>query len=130
SNLKGLGHIFVGIFTEADVTVADLQKAEVGSCRQRVAGLGDLGEGSRHEDAAADRPKQAGAGPSHALKKAAAVDPVVFVVARNVIGHNIWFYLGWWVAFTCVYRFGVLLFPKLLVSNQYFSTLLLRSEFP
>ena len=39
-------------------------------------------------------PKQAGAGPSHALKKAAAIDPVVFVVVRNVIGHNIGFWFG------------------------------------
>ena len=62
---------------------------------QRFCGLCDLGEGFRYEDAAADRPKQTGAGPSHALKKPTAIDPVVFVVVRNVIGHNIWFCLGW-----------------------------------
>ncbi len=88
-NLERLGHILVGVFAEPDMTVADLQKAEVGSCRQRVSGLCNLGEGFRYEHAATDRPKQAGAGPSHALKKAAAINPVVFVVVRNVIGHNI-----------------------------------------
>jgi hypothetical protein len=80
-----------------------------------------LGESFRREDAAADRPKQAGTGPSHALKKAAAIDPVVFVVVRNVIGHDIWFCLGCSVGrlpFTFPYRFGALLFPKLLVTSR------------
>jgi hypothetical protein len=45
----------------------------------------------RREYATADRPKQAGTGPCHAMEKAAAINPVVFVVVRNVIGHNIVF---------------------------------------
>ena len=60
-------------------------------------GLCDLGEGFRREDAAADRPKQARAGPSHALKKPTTINAVVFVVVRNVIGHNIWFWFGLFV---------------------------------
>ena len=35
SNSEGRRHIFVRLFTEADVAVADLQKAEIGSRRQR-----------------------------------------------------------------------------------------------
>src|SRR5713101_1075729 len=54
---EGRGHIFVRLFTEPDMTVANLQKAEIGSCRQRVSGLRDLGEGFRYEYAATDRPK-------------------------------------------------------------------------
>ena len=85
-NSEGRGYVFVRLFTEANVAVTDLQKAEVHR-RQGLSGLRDLGKGFRHEYAAADRPKQAGAGPSHALKKAAAINPVVFVVVRNIIGH-------------------------------------------
>src|SRR5438876_5980290 len=93
-NLESLRHILVRLFTESDVAVADLQKAEVGS-RQRLSGPRNLGESFRREDAAADRPKQAGTSPCHTVEKAAAINPVVFVVVRNVIGHNIWFCLGW-----------------------------------
>jgi hypothetical protein len=66
-----------------------------------------LSKGFRREHAAANRPKQAGTRPSHALKEAAAINSVVFVVVSNVIGHNIlgfclgWF--GWKIAFTCLY---------------------------
>jgi hypothetical protein len=77
------------------VAIADLQKTEVCSRWQRVSGLSDLGKGFGHEDAAADRPKQAGAGPRHALEKAATIDPVMFVIVRNVIGHNIYFLKVW-----------------------------------
>src|SRR6266446_8874419 len=94
------------------MTVADLQKAEVAS-RQRPCGLRDLGKSFRCKDAAADCPKQAGTGPCHALKKAAAINPVVFVVVRNVIGHNIWCVkLLIEIAYTYPYRFGAPLFPK------------------
>src|SRR6266480_6452698 len=37
SNLEGLRHILVRVFAEADVAIADLEKAEVGSRRQRVS---------------------------------------------------------------------------------------------
>src|SRR6266404_1326523 len=47
SNLEGLRHILVCLFAEADVTVADLQKAEIRSRRQRVSCFRDLGKGSR-----------------------------------------------------------------------------------
>src|SRR6266404_2969356 len=47
-NFEGLGHIFVCVFAEADVAIADLEKAEVGS-RQRLSGLCDLGESLRRE---------------------------------------------------------------------------------
>src|SRR5262249_15803106 len=43
---------------------------------------------------AAYGPKEARAGPCHAVEKAAAIDSVVFVVVRNVIGHNIGFSFG------------------------------------
>jgi hypothetical protein len=74
-----------------------------------------LGKGFRDEDAAADRPKQAGTGPCHALEKAATINSIVFVIVRNVIGHNIVFWFGFVLLnglFTCPYRFGATLFPK------------------
>src|SRR5437763_11354189 len=86
-NLERLRHIFVCLFAEADVTVANLEKAKVRSRRQRASSLRNLSKGFRRENAAADCPKQAGAGPSHALQKSAAINPVVFVVVRNVVGH-------------------------------------------
>jgi hypothetical protein len=48
------------------------------------------------------------------MEKAAAVNPVVFVVVRNVIGHNIgfWFWLLGRLPYTCLYWFGWILFPK------------------
>src|SRR5260370_29679441 len=96
SNLEGLRHIFVCVFAETDVTVADLKKAEIRSRRQRVSCFRDLGKGSRRKHPAAYGPKEARAGPRHAVEKAAAIDSVVFVVVRNVIGHNIGFWFGSW----------------------------------
>src|SRR6266568_3228323 len=98
SNLERLRHIFVCVFAETDVTVADLKKAEIRSRRQRVSCFRDLGKGSRRKHPAAYGPKEARAGPCHAVEKAAAIDSVVVVVVRNVIGHNIGF-LVWLVAF-------------------------------
>src|SRR5205809_2903012 len=92
-NLKRRGDILVRLFTKADVAVADLQEAKVSS-RQWLPGLCNLSKGLRYENAAADRPKQAGTGPCHALEKAAAINPVMLVIVRNVIGHNIWFLFG------------------------------------
>src|SRR5260370_41580334 len=92
SNLEGLRHIFVCLFAEADVAIADLEKAEIRSRRQRVSScFRDLGESSRRKHPAAYGPKQARAGPCHAVKKAAAIDSGMFGVLRNLIGHNIWF---------------------------------------
>src|SRR5438552_10822165 len=92
-NLKRRGDILVRLFTKADVAVADLQEAKVSS-RQWLPGLCNLSKGLRYENAAADRPKQAGTGPCHALQKAAAINPVMLVIVKNVIGHNIWFLFG------------------------------------
>ena len=117
-NLKRFGHIFVRVFAEADMTVADLQKAQISGGRQRISGLGDLRQGLRYEDAATDRPKHAGAGPCHAFEKAAAIDSVVFVVVRNVIRHNFLFGFGLQVASICLYRFGWILFRESSVSEQ------------
>src|SRR5207245_3899633 len=94
SNFEGLSDIFICLFTEADVAVADLEKAEIRSRRQRVSCFRDLGKGSRRKHPAAYGPKEARAGPCHAVEKAAAIDSVVFVVVRNVIGHNIGFWFG------------------------------------
>src|SRR4029077_12486527 len=90
-NFESRGDILVRLFIEADVAVADLQKAKVGSCWQRVSGFRNLSKGFRREYATADRPKQPGTSPGHALQKAAAINPVVFVVVRNVIRHNVCF---------------------------------------
>src|SRR5213593_2847240 len=62
SDLERFGHVFIRILGKADVTVADLQEAQVSGSRQRTAGLGDLRQGLRYEDAPADCPKHAGAG--------------------------------------------------------------------
>src|SRR6266404_5408590 len=88
-NLERLRHIFVCLFAEADVTVANLEKAKVRSRRQRASCLRDFSKGSRRKHPAAYGPKQPRAGPCHALEKAAAVDSVVFVIVRNVIWHNL-----------------------------------------
>jgi hypothetical protein len=47
------------------------------------------------------------------LKKPTAIDPVVFVVVRDIIGHSIgfWFGLFFWLAYTCVYLLRPILFP-------------------
>src|SRR6266404_531213 len=100
-NLERLRHIFVCLFAEADVTVANLEKAKVRSRGQRASCLRDFSKGSRRKHPAAYGPKQSRAGPCHALEKAAAIDSVVFVIVRNVIWHNlapklvgkIWFHL-------------------------------------
>src|SRR4029077_8739471 len=42
SNLERLRHIFVCVFAETDVTVADLKKAQICSRRQRVSCFRDL----------------------------------------------------------------------------------------
>ena len=112
SNLEGLRHIFVCLFAETDVTVADLKKAQIGSRRQRVSCFRDLGKGSRRKHPAAYGPKEARAGPCHAVEKAAAINPVVFVVVRNVIGHNI----GFW--FSCL---AGCLTPILTDSTRFYS---------
>src|SRR5437868_768885 len=88
-NLERLRHIFVCLFAEADVTIANLEKAKVRSRRQRASCLRDFSKGSRRKHPAAYGPKQPRAGPCHALEKAAAIDSVVFVIVRNVIWHNL-----------------------------------------
>jgi len=48
------------------------------------------------------------------LKKPTAIDPVVFVVVRDIIGHSIGFWFGLffdWLAYTCVYLLRPILFP-------------------
>jgi hypothetical protein len=50
-----------------------------------------LSQGFRRKDATADCPQQAGTSPCHAMEKAAAINPVVLVIVRNVIGHNFFF---------------------------------------
>src|SRR5205823_9735394 len=53
--------------------------------------------------------------PGHAMEKAAAIDSVVFVIVRNVIGHNFLFRLiDWYLFYICPYRSGSRLFPKIL----------------
>src|SRR5260370_2928138 len=85
SNLEGLRHIFVCVFAETDVTVADLKKAEIRSRRQRVSCFRDLGKGSRRKHPAPYGPKETPAGPCHAVQKAAANDSAVFMVLRPLI---------------------------------------------
>ena len=44
---------------------------------------------------------------------AAAINSVVFVVVRNVVGHNFLFRLvDWYLPYNCPYRSGSGLFPK------------------
>src|ERR1700724_2444650 len=112
SDLERLRHIFVCLFAEADMTIADLEKAKIRSRRQRASCFRDFSKGSRCKHPAAYGPKQPRASPCHALEKAAAVNPVVFVVVRNVIGHNFLFGFGSWVVSTCLYRIDTILFPE------------------
>ena len=89
SDPERLCDIFVCLFAESDVAVADLEEGKISRGRQGASCFCDLGESARCEDAAGYRPKQAGPSPGHAMKEAAAIDPVMFVVVRNVIGHNL-----------------------------------------
>ena len=126
--MKRLRHILVGLFAKTDVAVADLEKAEIRSRWQRVSGLRDLGEGFRRKNPAADGPKQARAGPSHALKKAAAIDSVVFVVVRDIIGHNIGFWFRLFfdrLPYTCR-----LLIPRRFYSRIFSVRAAIRGHFP
>src|SRR5260370_17242250 len=84
SNLEGLRHIFVCVFAETDVTVADLKKAEIRSRRQRVSCFRDLGKGSRRTHPAAYGPKEARAGPYHAVEKSPATHSVIFLFLINL----------------------------------------------
>src|SRR5438477_5503398 len=60
SDFERFGHVFIRFFAEADVTIANLEKAKVRSRRQRASCLRDFSKGFRRENAAADCPKQAG----------------------------------------------------------------------
>src|SRR6266487_6224624 len=91
-NFESRSDILVRLLIEADVAVADLQKAKVGSW-QRLAGFRNLCQSFRRKYATADCPKQASTGPCHAMEKAAAINPVVLVIVRNVVGHNFFFRL-------------------------------------
>src|SRR4029453_8299956 len=114
SNFESRSDIFVCLFVEADMAVADLEKAKV-SRRQRLTRLRNLCQSFRREYAAADRPKQAGTGPCHAMEKAAAINAVMFVVVRNVVRHNFFFRLtNWYLFYICPYRSGSRLFQKIL----------------
>src|SRR5437870_9202641 len=116
SNFKSRRDILIRVLVKADMAVANLQKAKVGSW-QRLAGLRNLCQSFRREYAAADRPKQAGAGPSHALQKAAAINAIVLVIVRNVVGHRFFFRLtDWYLRYICPYRSSSRLFPKILES--------------
>jgi hypothetical protein len=49
------------------------------------------------------------------LKKPTAIDPVVFVVVRDIIGHSIGFWFGLFfdrLLYTCAYRLRPILFPE------------------
>ena len=73
-----------GSLREADVAVADLDEREIAARRGRRPAP----KAARREDAAADRPEQAGAGPGHAFEEPAAVDAVALVIVVVVICHR------------------------------------------
>ena len=69
--LKRSRDVRIGRFAEADVAVADLHEVKFSPGAFRVAA-----EGLGTEDAAADGPQDARAGPGHAFQETAAVDAV------------------------------------------------------
>ncbi len=73
--LQRSDHIFVSFFIESDVAVADLRKGEIPAGKVRRGA-----EDFRCQDAAAYRPKDSGACPSHAFEKAATIDAVRIVI--------------------------------------------------
>src|SRR2546430_16062293 len=87
SNFESRRDILVRVLVKADMAVADLQKAKVGSW-QRLGGLCNLCQSFRREYTAADPPKYAGTGPCHAMEEAAAINAVLFVVVSNGIRHH------------------------------------------
>src|SRR5689334_8257478 len=73
--LEGADDILVRIFIESDMTVADLDKAEVAR-RNRIDRAQDLGS----EYAAAQGPKHTRARPGHAFQKTTAIDAVGIMI--------------------------------------------------
>ena len=103
------------VFVKPDVAIADLQKAKISSRGKGDPVFAIWARVFDDEDAAAYRPKHSRAGPCHAFEETAAINAVMFVVVRNVIGHNICFWLtDWYLFYICPYRSGSRLFPKIL----------------
>jgi hypothetical protein len=78
ASVQRSGHVLVGRLVEADLTVADLNEAEVRSVRavrgSTVFCRGGKEPGRWH--AASHRPQKAGAGPGHAAEKTASIDSI------------------------------------------------------
>jgi hypothetical protein len=70
------------------VAVADLHEIKSAYWARWQVERRCLAEDPRREDAAAQRPDDARAGPCHALQESLAVDPVVIVVVQDVIIHG------------------------------------------
>src|SRR4030095_5190708 len=81
--LQSGGDIRIGWLGKADMTVADLHKAEVPAFAGMLAI--DLGEGPRWRGGPAHRPDQACACPCHALEESTTVDAVVVKVLPILI---------------------------------------------
>src|ERR1022692_1975410 len=81
--LQSGGDVRISWLVEADMTVADLDKAEVpGSAATFAAAFGEC---PRYGDAAAQGPDQAGTRPCHALQEPAPVDAIVVEVLQLLI---------------------------------------------
>src|SRR5579872_535739 len=78
--LQSSGDIRIRRLVEADVTVADLDKAEVRAFGGIFILAAAFCEGPRYRDAAAHGPDQARARPCHALQESATVNTVVVEV--------------------------------------------------
>src|SRR5262249_10229587 len=69
------GDVLVRLLAEADMAVADLNKAEIRAGAYAV-GIGRLAEALRAQNASRHRPKHSRAGPGHAFEEPATVDAV------------------------------------------------------
>src|SRR5437764_1586687 len=71
-------HIRIGRFVKAHVAVADLHKAEFASWG--LAHLGNASQAPGFQHAAIHYTERSSAGPCHALKESAAVNPIVIMI--------------------------------------------------
>src|SRR5690348_16346416 len=83
---QGSRDVLVGFLIESNMTVADLDKTQIGSGGS-ARRIGSLVESLRSENTAGHGPEHAGSSPSHAFEEPAAVDAVLVVIVCDDVGH-------------------------------------------
>src|SRR4051812_23522965 len=88
SGIQRRYNVGIRCLVKADVAVADLYEAEL--ALQLLGGvLAHVTQGERFQHSALQDQKSPGPGPSHALEKSAAVDPVFALIVCDVVRHAV-----------------------------------------